>query len=56
MKRTEIEFTDTPAALDEMIAKKRDEGFIVKVKRVADLDDGKRKYKVRLTPKPSNEG
>jgi len=51
MKRKEYSFTGTPTELDELTKEKRKEGFMVKVKRLLDLDDGRRKYLLRLTSK-----
>jgi len=46
------EFTGTPTVLDAVLKRMRSEGCKVKVKRLKDLDDGERLYKLKVTPPP----
>ena len=51
MKAQFMDFTGTSEALNLVVKGKREEGLLVKVKRVADLDNGERKYRFKLSPK-----
>ena len=45
-----IEFIGTPKELDLLVIEKRMKGLMAKIKRVADLDDGRRHYRLKLAP------
>jgi len=51
MKAQFMDFIGTPEALDFVVKAKRKEGLLAKVKRVVDLDNGERKYRIKLSPK-----